>query len=93
MNYVVAGADAGGDRASGFILLRVVGAGAFLGLRLFIREQVEGAMRCDWCYAQCSVALNQLMFFHGLMRHAGACKSDHGGHAGAGAGHERHLHR
>ena len=71
VNYVVAkGLMPEVIGPSGFILLRVVGATVlFWGLRLFIREQVEwsDALRLVLC-AVFGVALNQLMFFHGLMR-------------------------
>ena len=71
VNYVVAkGLMPEVIGPSGFILLRVVGATVlFWGLRLFIRERVQwsDAMRLVLC-AVFGVALNQLMFFHGLMR-------------------------
>lgn len=55
---------------SGFILLRVVGAVVlFWSVRLFMPERVRGEdlLRLFLC-AVFGVALNQLMFFHGLMR-------------------------
>ena len=71
VNYVVAkGLMPEVIGPSGFILLRVVGARVlFWGLRLFIRERVDwsDALRLVLC-AVFGVALNQLMFFHGLMR-------------------------
>lgn len=77
INYVVAkglmpipGHGAGVIGASAFILLRVLGAVVlFWGARLFLPERVEwsDALRLALC-AVFGVALNQLMFFHGLMR-------------------------
>src|SRR5688572_17402088 len=55
---------------SGFILLRVLGAGALFALLWLWRpERVATAdlLRLFAC-AVFGVALNQLMFFHGLMR-------------------------
>lgn len=71
VNYVVAkGLMPEVIGPSGFILLRVIGATAlFWILRFFLRERVEwsDATRLVLC-AVFGVALNQLMFFHGLMR-------------------------
>lgn len=70
-NYVVAkGLMPGVIGPSGFILLRVLGAVfLFWIVRLFYPEPVrkEDALRFLLC-AVFGVALNQLMFFHGLMR-------------------------
>jgi drug/metabolite transporter (DMT)-like permease len=71
INYVVAkGLMPDVIGASAFILLRVLGAVVlFWGARLFWPERVEwsDALRLALC-AVFGVALNQLMFFHGLMR-------------------------
>ena len=71
VNYVVAkGLMPGVIGPSGFILLRVIGAGLlFWALRALRPERVEwsDAGRLILC-AVFGVALNQLMFFHGLMR-------------------------
>lgn len=71
VNYVVAkGLMPGIIGPSGFILLRVLGAGSlFWLLRAFHAERVSGVDigRLFLC-AFFGVALNQLMFFHGLMR-------------------------
>ncbi|MBK9761702.1 MAG: EamA family transporter [Flavobacteriales bacterium] len=71
VNYVVAkGLMPGVIGPSGFILLRVLGAVMLFWLvRLFNPEPVrkEDALRLLLC-AVFGVALNQLMFFHGLMR-------------------------
>jgi len=73
INYVVAkGLMPQVLGASGFILLRVLGAGAlFWLLRSWRPERVawSDAGRLFLC-ALFGVALNQLMFFHGLMRTA-----------------------
>lgn len=73
INYVVAkGLMPGAIGASGFILLRVMGAAAlFWLLRAFRPKRVawSDAGRLLLC-AVFGVALNQLMFFHGLMRTA-----------------------
>lgn len=71
INYVVAkGLMPGVIGPSGFILLRVMGAVIlFWGVRAFRPEPVrrEDALRLLLC-AVFGVALNQLMFFNGLMR-------------------------
>lgn len=71
INYVVAkGLMPQVIGPSGFIVLRVVGAGAlFWMLRAMKPERVEATdlARLFLC-ALTGVALNQLMFFHGLMR-------------------------
>lgn len=71
LNYVVAkGLMPQVIGASGFILLRVLGAAAlFWGLRALRPERMawSDAGRLLLC-AVFGVALNQLMFFHGLMR-------------------------
>jgi drug/metabolite transporter (DMT)-like permease len=71
LNYVVAkGLMPGVIGASGFILLRVLGATLLFWL-LFLRRPVKvppaDLLRMLVC-ALFGVALNQLMFFHGLMR-------------------------
>lgn len=69
-NYVIAkGLMPGVIGPSGFILLRVIGATAlFWSFRVFKPERVRSsdAVRLILC-ALSGVALNQLMFFHGLM--------------------------
>jgi drug/metabolite transporter (DMT)-like permease len=71
VNYVVAkGLMPEVIGPSGFILLRILGATVlFWSLRVAQPERVDPAdlMRLGWC-AVFGVALNQLMFFHGLMR-------------------------
>lgn len=71
VNYVVAkGLMPGVIGPSGFILLRVLGAGGLFGLLYAYRPQRVSATdlgRLFLC-ALTGVALNQLMFFHGLMR-------------------------
>lgn len=71
INYVVAkGLMPGVVGASGFIALRVLGAGLLFWLVwAFRRERVrpQDLPRLALC-ALFGVALNQLMFFHGLMR-------------------------
>ncbi len=70
-NYVIAkGLMPGIIGPSGFILLRVVGATVlFWAIRVFRPERVRmsDVLRLVLC-AVSGVALNQLMFFHGLMR-------------------------
>lgn len=79
INYVVAKSlmagpsGAGIIAPSGFILLRVLGATVLFWLvRLFVREQVQrkDMPRIALC-ALFGVAINQLMFFHGLARTSG----------------------
>ncbi|MBL7985333.1 MAG: DMT family transporter, partial [Flavobacteriales bacterium] len=71
VNYVIAkGLMPDVIGPSGFILLRVLGALVlFWSVRVFRPERVrmEDAVRLLLC-AVFGVALNQLMFFHGLMR-------------------------
>ncbi|MBP8822600.1 MAG: DMT family transporter [Flavobacteriales bacterium] len=71
INYVVAkGLMPGVIGPSGFILLRVAGAGVlFWGVWAIQRERVawSDAKRLVLC-GLTGVAINQLMFFHGLMR-------------------------
>ncbi len=71
INYVVAkGLMPGVIGPSGFILLRVAGAGVlFWGVWSFKRERVawSDAKRLLIC-GLTGVAVNQLMFFHGLLR-------------------------
>ncbi|MBK8499963.1 MAG: DMT family transporter [Flavobacteriales bacterium] len=71
INYVVAkGLMPGIIGASGFILLRVLGAGALFWLLRALRPEPvawSDAGRLALC-SLFGVALNQLMFFHGLMR-------------------------
>jgi drug/metabolite transporter (DMT)-like permease len=71
VNYVVAkGLMPGVIHPSGFILLRVIGAGALFWLLRAVRPQRVNTAdlgRLLLC-AFFGVALNQLMFFHGLMR-------------------------
>lgn len=90
INYVVAkGLMPGVIGPSGFILLRVAGAKLlFWPVWLIKREKVAwaDAKRLVICGIT-GVAVNQLMFFHGLMRTSPrACQHHHGGHAHSRAG-------
>jgi drug/metabolite transporter (DMT)-like permease len=71
VNYVVAkGLMPDVIGPSGFILLRILGATIlFWSMRAISPERVASSdlLRLFWC-ALFGVALNQLMFFHGLMR-------------------------